>query len=246
VFDHVAIRVSDRLASERFYGTVLASLGIDAGRAGERWVAWDDFLIVSADSESPPTRNLHLAFVAPSHDRVDEFWRAGTSAGYEDAGEPGERPQYTSGYYGAFLRDPDGNSVEAVHHDDVRRGGNIDHLWIGVRDLDAATSFYSTLAPHLGLREGRRREAGRQFRGPWATFSLVADGRPPTEGLQMAFAAHDRQTVEDFHRAAVAAGHDDLGLPKEGRLGDYAAGAADPDGTTVESVFRNLYPRAAG
>ena len=36
----------------------------------------------------------------------------------------------------------------------------------------------------------------------------------------MAFAAPDRQTVEDFHRAAVAAGYDDLGLPKEGRLGD--------------------------
>jgi catechol 2,3-dioxygenase-like lactoylglutathione lyase family enzyme len=239
LFDRVAIRAGDFAASERFYGTVLAAIGIGVSGSGEQSVAWDDFRIVAADSGSPPTRNLHLAFAAPSRDAVDEFWRTGRSAGFEDAGEPGERLQYTPGYYGAFLRDPDGNSAEAVLHDDVRRGGHIDHLWIGVRDLDASASFYSTLAPHLGLREGRRWEVGHQFRGPWATFSLVADGRPPTEGLQMAFAAPDRQTVEDFHRAATGAGYADLGLPKEGRSGDYAAGVTDPDGTVVESVSRD-------
>jgi hypothetical protein len=55
-------------------------------------------------------------------------------------------------YYGAFLLDPDGNSAEAVVHDDTRRGGYVDHLWIGVRDLDKAAAFHTALARHTGLR----------------------------------------------------------------------------------------------
>jgi catechol 2,3-dioxygenase-like lactoylglutathione lyase family enzyme len=171
---------------------------------------------------------------------VDRFWQVGTDAGYADDGAPGERTRYRPDYYGAFLRDPDGNSVEAVHHGDVRRGGHIDHLWIGVRDLDAAAAFYSAVAPHAGLREGRRWEEGRQFRGAWATFSLVADGRPPTEGLHVAFPAPDRETVDDFHRAAVEAGYRDNGGPGERPIyhpGYYAAFVLDPDGANVESVF---------
>jgi hypothetical protein len=53
---------------------------------------------------------------------VDEFWRVGTAAGYRDDGVPGPRPQYRADYYGAFLLDPDGNSIEAVHHGALRRG----------------------------------------------------------------------------------------------------------------------------
>lgn len=198
-------------------------------------------MIAAADANNPPTHHLHIGFVAPSRAHVDEFWRVGTNAGYKDDGAAGERPQYTPSYYGAFLRDPDGNSVEAVHHADVRRGGHIDHLWIRVRDLDAASAFYSVIMPHAGLREGRRWEVGRQFRGAWATFSLVADGTPPTEHLQLAFPAPDRQTVDDFHRAAITAGYRDNSLPDERpqlHPGYYAACVLDPDGTTVRSVFR--------
>lgn len=213
VLDQVIIHSSDREASERFYRMVLGALGIEPSGADAGRVEWDDFAIASADAANPPTRNLHLAFVAPSRDHVDEFWRAGTASGYEDDGAPGERPQYTPGYYGAFLLDPDGNSAEAVHHRDVRRGGHIDHLWI---------------------------RAGRQFRGAWATFSLVADGKPVTEGLQLTFPAPDRQTVEDFHSAATTAGYRDNGPPDK-RLSPrtgYAASVLDPDGTKVDSVFR--------
>ena len=240
MFDHVAIHVSEFVASERFYETTLGAIGIEPARASAAGTEWDDFRIAAADAEHPPTRNLHVAFVAPSRDRVDEFWRAGISAGYQDDGEPGERPQYTPGYYGAFLRDPDGNSAEAVHHRDVRRGGNIDHLWIRVRDLNAATDFYAMLARHTGLREGRQWEAGRQFRGAWATFSLVQDRKAPAEHLRVAFPAPDRLTVEDFHRAATAAGYRDNGTPSiqsTDHSDCYAASVLDPDGTIVESVF---------
>jgi catechol 2,3-dioxygenase-like lactoylglutathione lyase family enzyme len=205
MLEHAAIRVADLEASERFYRTTLGALGIEPTDSGNGWLRWRDFLIVAADSEQPPTRHLHVGFVAPSREHVGEFWRAGRGAGYEDAGAPGERPQYTPAYYGAFLRDPDGNSVEAVHHADVRHGGNIDHLWVRVPDLDAESAFYEAIMRHAGLREGRRWEHGRQFRGAWATLSLVADDTPPTENLHLAFPALDKATVDDFDRAVPSA-----------------------------------------
>jgi catechol 2,3-dioxygenase-like lactoylglutathione lyase family enzyme len=241
VFAHVTIRVSDRPASERFYRTSLATLGIEPTHDREDLVAWDDFAIIAADADHPPTRHLHVAFVAPTREHVDAFWRTAVDAGYQDAGPPGERPQYKPDYYGAFVLDPDGNSAEAVHHGDTRRGGYIDHLWIRVRDLAASEAFYATIARHTGLREGRYWEEGRQFRGGWATFSLVDDGAPPTEGLHMAFRAPDRATVDDFHAAAIAAGYRDNGAPGERPQygeGYYAAYVLDPDGTNVESVVR--------
>jgi catechol 2,3-dioxygenase-like lactoylglutathione lyase family enzyme len=240
MFDHVTIRATDRLASARFYRTVLGTLGIEPSYAGPEMIEWDDFSIIAPEGEGPPTRLLHVAFVAPSREHVDAFWQAGVDAGYDDDGGPGERPQYKPDYYGAFLLDPDGNSAEAVHHDDARRGGHIDHLWIRVRDLDAAEAFYAAIARHTGLREGRRWEGGRQFRGAWASFSLVHDGTPPTEHLHMAFPAADRTTVEEFYQAATAAGYRSNGAPGERQqyhAGYYAAYVLDPDGTNVESVF---------
>jgi catechol 2,3-dioxygenase-like lactoylglutathione lyase family enzyme len=239
MFDHVTIRVSDRAASERFYRTVLGRLGIEPSYVGPDTVEWDDFSIIAADADHPPTRHLHVAFIAPSREQVDRFWQAGVDARYEDDGPPGERPQYRPDYYGAFLLDPGGNSAEAVHHGDTRCGGHIDHLWIRVRDLEAARAFYATMARHTGLREGRSWDYGRQFRGAWATFSLVHDDRPPTEHLHMAFPAPDRRTVDEFHEAATAAGYRSNGAPGERpeyHAGYYAAYVFDPEGTNAESV----------
>ena len=241
MFAHVTIRARGREASERFYRTVLGAVGIEITHDTAEIVAWDDFAILQAETPGRATRGLHVGFVAPSRERVDAFWQAGIDAGYENAGRPGERPQYRPDYYGAFLLDPDGNSAEAVHHGDTRRGGNIDHLWIGVADLEASEAFYRTIARHTGLRDGRRWAEGVQFRGAWATFSLVHDGRPPTERLHMAFPAPDRATVDEFHAAAVSAGYTDNGPPGERPQygeGYYAAFVLDPDGTNVESVHR--------
>ena len=108
VFDHVTIRVSDLEASSRFYEQALAQLGYGEPYRGDPFLEWEDLSIASAGDDRPATRNLHLALVARSPADVDGWWRAMTAAGHPDDGEPGPRPEYSPGYYGAFVRDPDG------------------------------------------------------------------------------------------------------------------------------------------
>jgi catechol 2,3-dioxygenase-like lactoylglutathione lyase family enzyme len=240
VFDRVTLRASELEASVRFYRLVLGALGIEPGADGPV-ATWQDLAVEAADGAGDATRHLHIGFVAPTRAHVDAFWTAGTGGGYGDDGPPGERTIYRPDYYGAFLLDPDGNSAEAVHHGDTRRGGHIDHLWIGVRDLAASERFYDAVSRHTGLRPGRRWEHGVQFRGAWATFSLVADGRPPSDGFELAFPAPDRETVDAFHAAAVQAGYGSAAPPQErgpALGGGYVARVLDPDGVVVESVAR--------
>jgi catechol 2,3-dioxygenase-like lactoylglutathione lyase family enzyme len=237
VFDHVTIRVADRTASERFYNTVLAALGIDETYRTGTFSEWQDFLLTGADEAHPPTRRLHVAFVAPSREQVDEFWRAGTEAGYPDAGQPGPRPEYRSDYYGAFLLDPDGNSAEAVHHGALRRGGIIDHLWIRVADVAGAKRFYETIAPHARLQLRGDTPDRVQFAGTSGSFSLVSG--KPTENLHLAFPADDDAYVKRFHQDATDAGYRSNGPPGERpryHPGYYAAFVFDPDGNNVEVV----------
>jgi catechol 2,3-dioxygenase-like lactoylglutathione lyase family enzyme len=176
MFRHVTIRAADPVASEVFYATVLPMLG--GGFA--------DFGVAAADDEHPPTRRLHVGFAAPSRERVDLYWRTGTATGYRDDGAPGPRPQYRDDYYGGFLLDPGGNSAEAVHHGGMSGAGHIDHLWIRVRDLDAAARFYEELAPRTGFEPAARGDDHAQFRGAGASFMLVPG--EPTEGAELTFA----------------------------------------------------------
>ena len=237
MFDHVTIRVSDRAESERFYATVLATLGLEQSYAGEDFAEWNDFSLGAADEGHGITRRLHVAFVAPSRAHVDEFWRVGTEAGHRSDGAPGPRPQYRADYYGAFLLDPDGNSAEAVHHGVLRVGGGVDHLWIRVADVAASKRFYETVAPHAGFRLRTDTPERAQFAGESGSFSVVA-GRP-AENVHVAFPVAEDTAVDAFHRAATEAGYADNGAPGERRLyheGYYAAFVLDPDGNNVELV----------
>jgi catechol 2,3-dioxygenase-like lactoylglutathione lyase family enzyme len=241
VIDHVTIRASDRGASERFYETVLPVVGLAQRYSDERYAEWGDFSLAQATAEKPATRGLHIAFTAPSREVVDEFWRAGTNAGYRDDGAPGPRPQYSETYYGGFLLDPDGNSAEAVHHDDVRRRGPIDHLWIRVGDVEAATRFYETISPYAGFALHHTRSGFAHFKTEGTSFSLVADG-PRTENLHLAFGVTDNAAVDAFHRAATDAGYRDNGPAGERAIyhpGYYGAYVRDPDGNNVEVVNHN-------
>jgi catechol 2,3-dioxygenase-like lactoylglutathione lyase family enzyme len=233
--------LADREASERFYETVLATVGIAQTHSDDQFAEWGDFSLAAAAPGHPVTRGLHVGFAAPSPADVDEFWRAGVDAGYREDGPPGPRPQYGDDYYGSFLLDPDGNSAEAVHHGALRGVGCIDHLWIRVADVDAARRFYELVAPFAGFR-AQPRPGRAQFVGEGGSFSVLADERPRTEHVHLAFAAGDDATVEAFHRAALAAGYRDNGPPGERTVyheGYYGAFVLDPDGNNVELVNHN-------
>jgi len=151
VLDHITIRVADRAASELFYDTVLRTVGAEQSGRDDEYTVWSgDFSLAHADDDNPVTRRLHVGFMAPSREHVDEFWRVGTEAGYRDDRTPGPRPQYRPSYYGAFLLDPDGNSAEAVHHDGECEPGRIDHLWVRVADVGAAKRFYGRVVAFGG------------------------------------------------------------------------------------------------
>jgi catechol 2,3-dioxygenase-like lactoylglutathione lyase family enzyme len=242
MLDHVTIRVSDREASRRFYDEVLGTLGFGPVEAGSKYYEWGDFSVAQADGQQPVTRHLHVAFAAPTREAVDAFWRRGVEAGYASDGEPGRRLQYHPDYYGGFLLDPDGNSVEACTGFRESAEPPIDHVWVGVRDLAASRRFWERVAPVLSLEVTEDRcDRFHVWRGD-RSFALVADGRPPTENLHLAFPVPDDETVAEFHRAATAAGYRDNGGP--GERPEYHAGyvgafVLDPDGNNVEAVNHN-------
>jgi catechol 2,3-dioxygenase-like lactoylglutathione lyase family enzyme len=242
VFDHVTIRVSDRAASEAFYNTVFATLGVETTYSDARFAEWDDFSLTATDADNPVTRGLHIGFGASSREHVDAFCRAGTEAGYRDDGAPGPRPQYRDDYYGGFLLDPDGNSVEAVHHGGIRPPGHIDHLWIRVADVPAAAAFYDLVGPYGGFRCRGDEPDLAHFVGTGGSFSLVAG--TPTEDVHLAFPATENATVDAFHRAAIDAGYRDSGAPGERpryHPGYYGAYVLDPDANNVEVVNHNRW-----
>jgi catechol 2,3-dioxygenase-like lactoylglutathione lyase family enzyme len=239
VFDHVTIRVANRAISESLYATILEPLGIEVTYSTHAFAEWRDFSITEADDAHPVTRNLHIGFVAPSRDQVDAFWEAGRAAGLDNDGKPGPRPEYMEDYYGAFLRDPDGNSVEAVHDGAPRSGGIVDHLWLRVADVAAAAKFYKTIQPAVGYEVRADTPERATFRGAAHGGSLsVVPGDVLTENAHIAFGGTEER-VRRFHADATAAGYPSNGAPGERpqyHPGYYGAYVLDPDGNNIEVV----------
>lgn len=244
MFDHVTLRVPDLEEARLFYATALAPLGYGEPATDAHFYEWGDVSVSLADADRPVSRRVHVAVSASSPEQVDAFWRAATEAGYRDNGAPGPRPRYHEGYYGAFILDPMGNNVEAVHHGYETGGGMIDHVDIRVRDLAASRRFYEAVLDPLG--HGVWAEGNKADRDPWVDLgrrggSLWLGVGEPTENLHLAFAASDNATVDEFHRVAVAAGYVDNGPPGERSYhpGYYGAFVLDPDGNNVEAVCHN-------
>jgi catechol 2,3-dioxygenase-like lactoylglutathione lyase family enzyme len=249
VFDHVTIRVSDLGAARGFYGSALGTLGFGDPQGDEHFFEWEDLSIGEARDDRPVTRTVHIGLAAPSREHVEAFWRTLTGQGFRDDGPPGLREKYRPGYYGAFLLDPDGNSIEAVHKDNLRTdGGCIDHVWLRVRDVEASTRFYETIAPVVGFVLRGAGASYAHFRAELARLTVTSPDaswsvrRPLTENIHLAFPASDRATVDEFHRVALAAGYRDNGAPGERpeyHPGYYGAFVLDPDGNNVEAVFHD-------
>jgi catechol 2,3-dioxygenase-like lactoylglutathione lyase family enzyme len=119
MLDHLAIQCADLSRSTAFYDTVLATLGfsrvMDFGQA----IGYGDsrpWFWVGTLTTGEPNREIHIAFQAADRAAVRAFFDAAVSQGAEVLHQPRVWPEYHPNYYGAFVRDPDGNNVEAVCH----------------------------------------------------------------------------------------------------------------------------------
>ena len=120
MLDHVAIQCADIEASKAFYAAVLSPLGggplMDFGDTVGYGVAPDPTFWLGTQQTGNGFRETHLAFAAPDRGAVRAFFQAAVETGADVLYEPKEWPEYHPDYYGAFVRDPDGNNVEAVCH----------------------------------------------------------------------------------------------------------------------------------
>ncbi len=126
MIDHIGFPVSDLTRARAFYDGALAPLGISVllevtedmtgGHGAHLGYGRDGNPFFWIGSGSPAGGACHVALAAPDRATVDAFHKAALAAGGKDNGAPGLRPHYHPDYYGAFVLDPDGNNIEAVHH----------------------------------------------------------------------------------------------------------------------------------
>lgn len=135
MFSHVTVGCSDLARTAAFFDAVLTPTGLqrravtpDGGPPSACWILpgheLPRFYVYTPFDRNPVSagNGSMVAFAAPSPAAVDAAHAAGLAAGGTDEGAPGPRPQYGAGYYGAYLRDPDGNKVHIVHRGDMLPG----------------------------------------------------------------------------------------------------------------------------
>jgi catechol 2,3-dioxygenase-like lactoylglutathione lyase family enzyme len=118
MIDHVSIAVRDLAASTRFYDAVLGTLGMTRLETRPATVgfgkSYPEFWLNLRNDRPAPGDGVHVCLRARSTEAVDAFHAAVLAAGGTSDGAPGLRPHHGEGYYAAFIRDVDGNRIEAV------------------------------------------------------------------------------------------------------------------------------------
>ena len=125
MFDHLSITTTDLDRAQSFYDAVLAPLGVPRVNRRERSVYGErpatdggpcylSVYLSTGLNSGVVADNRHWCFRAPSRAAVRAFHRAALAQGGTDDGPPGLREIYSPDYYAAFVRDPDGNRLEAV------------------------------------------------------------------------------------------------------------------------------------
>ena len=123
MFSHVTVGTHDLERAIAFYDATLAPLGIErVSKKYPGWAAWQrpgeesKFWVGLPYNQLPASvgNGCMVAFAAPSRAAVDAAHAAALAAGGRDEGKPGPRPSYGPDYYGAYIRDPDGNKVHFV------------------------------------------------------------------------------------------------------------------------------------
>ncbi len=121
MFDHVSIGVSDIARAKAFYDRTLEPIGYSRLSTGEDSLGYGkesvSLWIGATNSPAPddPKSGLHFCFAAPDRESVARFHAAALAAGGRDNGEPGVRADYGADYFAAYVVDPDGYRLEALH-----------------------------------------------------------------------------------------------------------------------------------
>ena len=130
---------------------------------------------------------------------------------------------------------------------EAHSGRLLDHVHVRVADLGASRRFYEGALEPLGIPLRGTAAAERGEESFAADELYVSTDGPPTTGLHLAFQAPDRESVQRFYDAALAAGGRDNGAPgeREYHPGYYAAFVLDPDGNNIEAVYHGPFERSA-
>jgi catechol 2,3-dioxygenase-like lactoylglutathione lyase family enzyme len=120
MIDHVSIAVRNLESCGRFYEAMLAAIGYAKLIVRPSTIGfgkkYPDFWLNERRNMTPvdPDSGTHVCLRASSVEQVQAFHKAAIKGGGASDGAPGLRPDYTAGYYAAFVRDPEGNKIEAV------------------------------------------------------------------------------------------------------------------------------------
>ena len=123
IFTHAVLGTNDLKKAETFYDAALGTLGLSQkgpfGSGGTMYGKDGPEFIVTAPGDGKPATPANggtLGFLAGDRATVRAFYEAALANGGTDEGAPGLRPHYHAHYYGAYVRDPDGNKLQAVCH----------------------------------------------------------------------------------------------------------------------------------
>ncbi|WP_207791645.1 VOC family protein [Sandaracinobacteroides hominis] len=120
IISHVSVGVRDLAVARAFYDAVMATLeyGVVMDEPGVGVAYGADFpefwIGLPLEGTADPGNGIHISFLAPDRKAVDAFHAVALENGGRCDGPPGERPHYAPGYYASFVRDPDGNKIEAM------------------------------------------------------------------------------------------------------------------------------------
>ena len=123
MFSHVTLGTNDWHRARPFWTAVMEVLGHPIMFEREGGIAFGSptgpktFVGPTFDRRpAQPGNGVHVAYLVDSRAKVDAFYAAALANGGSDEGAPGLRPHYHPNYYGAYVRDPDGNKLQAVCH----------------------------------------------------------------------------------------------------------------------------------
>lgn len=266
MFSHFTLGSNDLARSERFYSALMPILGQtlleashDQGVLMFGFADWrQPFLSVCQPFDGLPatwSNGFHIAFMAADKVAVEQFHESALVHGGFDEGAPGIRSIDAPDYYAAYVRDPDGNKLQAVCYLGGRRtgpGGDvISHITIGHTGFERAHAFYADVLAPLGIVDiPEERHTGlagfglKGFQTPIVYVQPPFNGRAASfgNGTHVAFSAPSSEAVDQFHAAACAHGGRSEGAPgprPQYSADYYGAYVRDQVGNKLQAVFHN-------